>query len=784
MIKHCSIIISLFVISMLCICIYKNLNHSRKSSKNVTILMIVALLSVVGYSVIFVSNDYKVMSFAHSISFTCKTWLCYRMLSFVVEYINKRGVTKTKLTSKRMKIIRYIAILDSISLLLNVVFEHNVSYSYWNLWGEIFLLRNLKPLFNVHIIFCYIMFISAMALYWREQKDSPSLYKIKYKVGSVLLVLMVVSNMVYLLVAIPVNVEMFLYCVIALYINHITSVYVPGYLLRYMYREVTDNQKDLIVMFNNDDTCIYMNKSAHDIWGYRYEKFSEFDELYNIRKIAYNNSGKNYDIEDSDEEGDIIFDIDGNKRRFTLEYDRIIDKRNKYMGCFIIMHDITKERALQKKYRELAMYDSLTGLYNRSYFMEAAEKYMKRNPSEKYLMITSDLRQFKSINDIFGEGAGDAILCAIANKLREYDDNNRVYGRIGSDSFALCIPKNNFSPEKYLIKSHSVLKKKSSDFIVVNHIGIYEVEDVYMPVSTMCDRATLAINAIKDDMQQEIAYYNDELRKQVVVEQEILKEISTAFEEKQFEIYLQPQFSHSTREIVGAETLVRWIHPKKGVISPSIFIPLIEKNGLVSNLDEYVWECACQLLQKWSSIEEYKDVSISVNISPKDFYYLDLYDVFMALIDKYNIEPCRLKLEITESAIMHDINKQIELIKKLQSKGFIIEMDDFGSGYSSLNTLKDIPVDILKMDMKFMEKSNNMERSANIMQMIVAMAQKLEMPVIAEGVENKEQADFLGNIGCDIIQGYYYAAPMSVDNFEKMLKKYPYREVMKGKIGK
>ena len=779
MIKQSSIIISIFVISMLSVCIYRNMKLTKKSSRNVTKLMFIAWVSALGYSLIFISDDYKVMSIGHSISFACNTWMCYYMLSFAVEYVNKTGNYETNLTPKAMSIIRKIIMIDNISLFLNVAFEHSVEYSNWVVMGENFLLRTLKPAFYVHVLLCYVLFFISMKIYWKRQKNSPNLYKIKYRIISVLLFLVVVSNLVYLLFEIPVNVEMFLYCVSAAYINHVTSVYVPGYLLKYMYKEVIDNQKDLVVMFNNEDVCIYMNKSAQKVWGDKYEYFQEFDEVYDIR----NAFSEKYTNVNDDINNDVIFEIEGEEYHYTIEYDKLVDKRNKYMGCFFIMHDITKERALQKKYRDLATFDALTGIYNRSYFMEAAEKFMRRNPYEKYLIITSDLRQFKAINDIFGDGAGDTILCAIANKLRENDDNNRVYGRIGSDSFALCMPKKNFSPDSYLTKSQGLLKQKSSDFVIINHIGIYEVEDVYMSVSTMCDRATLAINAIKDDLQQEIAYYTDDLRKQAVAEQEILKDLSTAFDEKQFEIYLQPQFSHSSKEIVGAETLVRWRHPKKGMISPSIFIPLIEKNGLVSTLDQYVWESACMLLQKWSDIDEYKHVSISVNISPKDFYYLDLYDVFMALINKYHIEPYRLKLEITESAVMQDIKKQIELIEKLQSEGFIVEMDDFGSGYSSLNTLKDIPVDILKMDMKFMEKSINVERSANIMQMIVAMADKLGMPVIAEGVENKEQADFLSNIGCDIIQGYYYAEPMSVDNFEEILKKYPYREVMKGKFG-
>ena len=353
----------------------------------------------------------------------------------------------------------------------------------------------------------------------------------------------------------------------------------------------------------------------------------------------------------------------------------------------------------------------------------------------------------------------------IAKKMIMSDDNNRVYGRIGSDNFALCMPKKNFDVDEYLIKSANTLKIENSNYMIVNHIGVYEVEDINMPVASMCDRAMLAINTIKDDMQREVAFFDKNLRDKILSEQEILKNIIPAFENMQFNIYLQPQFSHSTGKILGVETLVRWIHPDKGMIPPNIFIPMMEKSGLISRLDRYVWRLACAMLKKWK--KQGIDIPVSVNISPKDFYYIDIYDEFMSLIKEYDIEPGQIKLEITESAVMQDVNNQIKLIKRLQSEGFIVLMDDFGSGYSSLNTLKDIPVDILKMDMKFLEKSENVQRSRDIMQVIVEMSNKLGMPVIAEGVETKEQADFLLNIGCDIIQGYYYAKPMPVSEFEE-----------------
>lgn len=340
----------------------------------------------------------------------------------------------------------------------------------------------------------------------------------------------------------------------------------------------------------------------------------------------------------------------------------------------------------------------------------------------------------------------------------------------------LCIAKSKFEAMELFLKNGNTMHVKNVNYPIMNHMGVYEVKDLSISVAAMCDRALFAIDSIKNDMQKSIAYYDSQIRKKMLQEKAIMRDLLSAFEKEEFTVYLQPQISHSTRTIVGAEILVRWLHPEKGVIPPNVFIPLIENNGLVSKLDQYIWHKACEVLKRYE--KRGIKISLSVNISVKDFYYLDLYKEFMSLIQKFDIEPSRLKLEITESAVMLDVPKQVTLIRKLQAEGFVIEMDDFGSGYSSLNTLKDIPVDILKLDMKFMEQAQDPERSVNILQMVVGMAKKLRMPVIAEGVETKEQADFLGSIGCDIVQGYYYARPVPVDEFDGLLEKYPYQELM------
>jgi len=255
------------------------------------------------------------------------------------------------------------------------------------------------------------------------------------------------------------------------------------------------------------------------------------------------------------------------------------------------------------------------------------------------------------------------------------------------------------------------------------------------------------------------------MRSNVKYEQELISGLSRAIENEELKMYLQPQTTKDGK-LLGAEALVRWEHPEQGFIMPGKFIPVFEKNGLIAEVDKYMWETACKQIKKWNE-NGYEDLYISVNISPRDFYFLDIYQIFTDLIKKYDISPKSLKLEITETAIVMDVKRQMELIGKLRDAGFIVEIDDFGSGYSSLNMLKDLYVDILKIDMVFLRKSNDEERSKKILQMIITLAKQLGMPAITEGVETVEQVEFLSEMGCEMFQGYYFAKPMSVLDFEK-----------------
>ena len=291
----------------------------------------------------------------------------------------------------------------------------------------------------------------------------------------------------------------------------------------------------------------------------------------------------------------------------------------------------------------------------------------------------------------------------------------------------------------------------------------------------MCDRARLAIQSVRWNYINRWAYYSDELKDSLLSEQELVNEMEKAISKNQFYVNYQPIFSARSNELVSAEALVRWRHPEKGIISPGDFIPLFEKNGFITKLDFYVWESVCRFLAE-NKKNGIQNVPISVNVSRINLYNKDLCKVMEGLLEKYGIEPKFLKLEITESAYTENPEQLLSAMAVLQNRGFKVLMDDFGSGYSSLNMLKDVPVDILKIDMKFIDNLDTSERACKILYNIIQMAHGLNMEIVAEGVENDNQFELLKRMGCDCIQGYYFSRPLGqrefVSNILKISKIY------------
>ena len=421
----------------------------------------------------------------------------------------------------------------------------------------------------------------------------------------------------------------------------------------------------------------------------------------------------------------------------------------------------------QLKY--VAEFDTLTGISNKDKFYEDTQRLIVEHPDKRFAIIRLDINHFSLINSFFGMDEGNSLLKYIAKHLRvnTADFSGSAFGRLEADIFGICVPySDKQSVEHFVMRSMNALQNFSSAYYIVPCFGIYITGEEDIPVSIMFDRATLAAKHCKGNYVNYFEYYNDDMRLRIEKEQEIVNDMNYALQDNQFTIYVQPKYNVMTNTPAGGEVLVRWIHPKKGMIPPGIFIPLFEKNGFVVKLDAYVWEEACKMLKRWID-QGKKPNPISVNVSRVNIYNPHFVENIIKLVDRYQIPHNLFNIELTESAYTDNPEIMEKAINRLQGEGFSIMMDDFGSGYSSLSMLKNIPVDILKIDMNFFVDANKKSRCESIVASIVRMSKWLGIPVIAEGVETAELVSFLREIGCDYVQGYYYAKPMCVKDYER-----------------
>ncbi len=738
------------------ICIVKTYKEEKKLARTVRRVLQMGFIIVFFNIVSLYTKSYMVCLISYSMYFMASDWMLYHFFKFSLEYI---GAEFEEYVKKKYMIALLIA--DSISILLNNFFEHLYSLEKVVMFeDEIYFELSITAGFLIHYAIVLMLVIFCLISLFYRAFTSAKFYRNKYLLIGVVLLVLVALNV--LSVTSAIDVSIIGYVVEAICIYYCALVYTPQKLLPETLFKVAEGMNVGIFLLDIDGKKMYKNKFASKLFSTKRVLMDKKDcSLEQWCVDNYLESNVEF-IEDRS------FFESGKEYKLRIHLQRMYDENNFLQGGYFLIYDRTTEIENLEKELYLADHDALTGLYNKECFFKKADKYIKRHPDEEIYMVCTDIKDFKMVNDFLGSKTGDAILINFARILDEkLDLNTSVYGRLGNDIFGIVMSKKDFSETLFTSTDDKIFEGIGEDvsFPIINYVGVYEIVDRNLPISVMCDRARMAISTIKGDYHDRVAYYNNKLRTNVLYEQELISGIYRAIDNGEIKMFLQPQMSKDG-ELLGAEALVRWFHPERGQIMPGHFIPLFEKNGLISEIDKYMWETACKQLRKWKD-EGRENLYISVNISPRDFYFLNIYQIFTELVQKYDINVKNLKLEITETAIVMDFQRQLELINKLREGGFIVEMDDFGSGYSSLNMLKDLHVDVLKIDMAFLKKATDEERSKKILQMIITLSKNLDMPVITEGVETSEQVAFLSDMGCEMFQGYYFAKPMSVSDFEK-----------------
>lgn len=731
-----------------------------EKGKRYTVLHMLGLVCLMSFFQLLnlYSKSADFSSILHSLYMACYLWLFAFIARFVQIYTQvykglKNVINITVLT---------LGFLDSVIVLTNRL--HNLVFNMEQVTfqGNLFYIAKSSGILCViHDCICIALALIAIYPLGHGVFKSKSLFSQKKFVTIFAVVLISFAATIYVnLFAVPFDLGIIFFAIAVNTMCYLYYVGVPN-LIKNEASQLVIKESDVgVFIYDIEHICLYVNE---------YGKYLE--ELYDINDLLKIYLDKiTVSLDNHLHFSHVRIKSGGISRIFDIGCIKLTADE-KLAGYVIQFSDITDAEIARNKFIYTMTHDELTGLFNSSFFYKNVKEYIEKYEADEYVMLVSDIRGFKFYNKIFGRDRGNQVLVEIAQLLMDHCTEHSVYGRIADDEFAIFMDKQYYDEDMIYSYIKSLRQNYgNSEYRVSINAGVYDVLDPTEPLETMCDKAKLAISQIKDDFSRMIIHFDPSMIEEVMEKHWIIEELDDAIKEGQICMYLQPQVDVATGKWIGAEALVRWEHPKRGLISPAVFIPVLEDHAVIYKVDLLIWEQAAAKLSEWKH-KGYDAAYISVNVSGQDFYHVDLYEVFTGLVKKYNIEPASLKIEITETIMAQSLKEENDVLKRLRKAGFIIELDDFGNGYSSLNTLKDLEADVIKIDMGFLGQTENVARSKIIFSKVVDMIKDIDLDIVVEGVESVEQRDFVENTGCSCIQGYYYSKPITVKEFEKVAPK-------------
>ena len=713
--------------------------------------MIMGFFSIISYIIFINSYGYKTALFFNSLYFIGTDWMAFFMFRFSLAYSG---------TKKKFKFLSFIftvfCITDSVSLLLNFKHLHSFDlvqtflssgFSYWGL--------EFTTLHYFHLGFCYVMVGLTFVHLFVNALLAPTYYKNKFVTILFAYGTVIICNFISYTLNTPVDFSVVLYGILAGFICTYSSKQFPAYLVNSSLVNLNNTISSAIFCFDFSGKLILKNAAARQLME---KSIGNDSDAETFRRIFLETKPK-----------EITLSINNKPHHFRTEYNEL-SIEGAFTGSYLKLEDKTNEINQLKNRRYMVTHDSLTGLLNRAGFFEtvqhALEHYSYINP----IMLASNIKDFKLINEIYGEKTGDNILINQANMMINYAHRKNINGRLNDDKFAILMEKKDFNHEIFE-EAFQLLNTITEDNIyhMKISVGIYEILDKKESVQSIYDKAKMAMDSIGDDYQSMFAYYDSTMMDRLMAEKNVVSEFEKALEEMQFELYLQP-VTNEKGTLCSAEALVRWNHPRDRIITPVNFIDILERTGLIYKMDQYVWDMAAKKAKEWQT-RGITDIPISINISSKDKYYIDIAQVLLSITSKYNLDPSCLILEIREKSLMESREKTMEMFNALKDAGFKIIIDRFGTGYTSLNMLKDYNADGVKIDTDFLSNDHISEKNRIILTTMIELADSLNMQIIAEGVETKNNVITLSEMGCRLFQGYYFSKPLPVREFESLYLK-------------
>ncbi len=659
--------------------------------------------------------------------------------------------------AERKRNIIAISILGVGQIIDATIFLTNRSH---HLWGNYSIStgRNIKYAvlvpktgLLVSIIYVFIMLsLMVFALLVKIRKSSK-LYRTRY-VESLIIVLLMVALLIYSFTQSGKKYGLFapIATVLVLSFYYVSYCASPLSVLKQISSFVDSNILDGIIIFDHHGKLLRANNNAVSLFESKAEMALK-DELL-----------KKFQLEDKE----TVVWKEIKQNHYEIHYKPIYDDKNIFVASVFTFHDITENVSRIEKEHKMATFDQLSNSFNRSGFLEACRKVLEDTENDTtYALLISGIVNFKGINSLYGSNFGDKVLIGMAESLHSLHHKfEMIYGRTAEGKFTSLIP---FEYVDTVVEELSKLTVEGEDHSKI-HIdicnGFVVMNDKKRPIGYYYERALLALDKCKKKVDTPVLEYTKEMAEEQRRYQLMREEMRAAIDKKEFFIVLQPQIDMKENKVCGAEALVRWNHPILGLVFPGDFIPLFEDNGYITKLDRYVWEETASTIREFMDRGVY-DGHISINVSRVDIMSFDVCDFLINLVEKYKIPVEKLHVEVTESALVNGKDSLVSTLEKLREYGFIVEIDDFGSGYSSLNSLMHIPFDVVKLDMVFMRELTKAEKDEIIIGSIAKMIHDLHASIVVEGVENQDNVDMIHRFKGDVSQGYFYSKPIPKEIF-------------------
>lgn len=728
----------------------RTISKARTDAKEPTILVICTISAMLLiYSLFLMSEFYNKALILFCVYKVCAIWTYYLAFSFNHAFTN---------TTKKLGFIKefyfILCFIDSVLLLANarvhVIFDLEQAFTktgffYWGI--------KYTSKFGFHKLVCAILSFSSLALLISSIVKAPSYNKVKYVTILTSESLVLIANYVFNSLNLPLNISLLMLVASSIFIaNYVNKDFSAPVLIGPL-SAITESINDIIFCYDSSENLIYANSAAKNVFK------KSNDNLENFAKEFRQNFLKNRPSELS-----LKLD-DGEERYYITEYkDFFISNSN--IGSYLRLQDKTKETLESRRKNYIATHDLLTGLFNRSGFFKKMQEALYQNTFKNPILICTNIKDFKLINTIYSEQVGDSVLQNQTEVMKRLPGHKKsIIGRIADDKFAILMEKQDFDKdifEEVFNEVSCIIEKTLYNIQIV--AGIYEIYDKKDTVQSIFDKAKISLDAIKDSENQIFSFYNPSMMEKMLKEKDIVNDFEKSLNEKQFSIQLQPVMDKEGN-VLGAESVVRWNNPKYEDLTPSSFLDVLERTSLIYKLDVYVWELVAKKLHEWKE-RGFADRFISVNVSSKDKFFIDIIKTFSELIKKYDISPQNFKVEIRETAMLENPEKTIAIFSQLKKLGIKVYIDNFGTGFSSLNVLKDFIADGIKMDTSFLSESKVSGKNKIILQTMISMTSDLGMEFIAKGVESENQMLALSKMDCKLFQGFYFSKPLPVKTYE------------------